>query len=337
MKALFRKDFQNLNKYQSSIEEGFQDGMVILDANENPFPKAQNINRYPKLERNELMSLLSNQLGVNSDQLFIGNGSDEVLDLICRLFIDPKEDEVLLFEPSFSMFETLVKLNFGKPVKIQLDESFDIKVEEIKSELSRAKLIFICSPNNPTGNQLSKARLQSILSLAKGIVVVDEAYVEFADYSVLDWLKDYPNLIVTRTFSKAKGAAGIRIGYGIANPEIIAALDKISIPYTSSILNLNAAIEVLKNEEIQDEIIMIKNERLRLEQALATKKQAVKVYPSQANFLLVKFENANETYVYLKSNNVLVRNRSQLQGCENCLRLTIGTPEENQKLLNLLQ
>lgn len=335
MEKWIRSDFDQLVKYKTAAEEGLERDLVLLDANENPFLKDAGINRYPKSEKMKLTMTLANSLGINSELLFIGNGSDEILDLIFRLFIDPYKDKVVLFEPSFGMFETLAKLNRAEIVKIPLSKQFEW--EWTPSSIIDAKLIFICSPNNPTGNCISKSNLEELLQCTNGIVVVDEAYVEFSNQDFLSLLTKYENLIISRTFSKAYGAAGIRIGYMIAPPEIIRKIEDIAIPYTCSILNLKMAIRIIELNTIKEEVSEIIRERNRVSLEIKELENVIEVYPSEANFILVRFQDAIKVYRSLQNGGVLVRNRSLLPGCDNCLRITIGTMEENNKMVNILK
>lgn len=334
--SIIRENIKSLEPYSSARDEYSGEGMVWLDANENPFDSA--LNRYPDPKQMELKQVVSSLKQVEVDQIFIGNGSDEVIDLLFRAFCNPKEDKAYVFTPTYGMYKVSAAINQVDLVEIPLDENFQLPdVNRIQEKIDGKGLLFICSPNNPTGNTIAIQRIQEIASVFQGLLVIDEAYIDFSESeSAVSYLQTMPNVVVTQTLSKAYGLAGLRLGIAYANPEIINVLNKVKPPYNVNTYSQLKAVEVLKNKAVVDEQIeCIKAEREKLRRELQDLEIVKNVYPSQANFLLVEFIQANTVYAYLKSKGIIIRNRDKQ--IENCLRISIGTPNQNQLLLETLK
>ena len=337
IKKLVRKNILDLKPYSSARDEFSGAEGVFLDANENPFGSW---NRYPDPYQKELKNEISKIKNTSSDSLFLGNGSDEVIDLLFRVFTNPGKDQALTFTPTYGMYEVAANINDIELLQIPLDENFQVSIDEnLQKTLQNEdlKLIFICSPNNPTGNLIQKEAVDFILGNFSGIVVVDEAYIDFADQeSWISKLKNYPNLLVMQTFSKYWGMAGLRVGMAFSNPEIISLLNKVKPPYNISSLNQEAVLKTLINApEINKQLELILKQREQVISALNDLEMVKKIYPTDANFLLAEVDNANELYDYLVNEKVIIRNRNSV--VKNCVRITIGTPEENKKLIETLQ
>ncbi len=340
LNTLVRESVQKLLPYSSARDEYVSDGseMLFLDANENPFDNG--VNRYPDPYQRSLKLLLAEQKGVSESQILLGNGSDEVLDLIYRTFCEPNQDNIITLPPTYGMYKVLSGINAVENREVLLTDDFEPNVEEILDVVdAKSKLLFICSPNNPTGNSFKKERIEQLLASFSGLVVIDEAYIDFSkDESWLSQLNNYPNLIVTQTMSKAYGLAGIRLGICYASEEIIKVLNKIKPPYNVNQLTQQRALErVLNQDLVNKEIQQILQERDQLITALNNLGFVKKIYPSDANFVLAKVDNANKRYQQLLEKQVVVRNRSTQPLCENTLRFTVGTPEENKKLIATLK
>ncbi|MFK7832071.1 MAG: histidinol-phosphate transaminase [Winogradskyella sp.] len=335
LKKLVRPNILKLQPYSSARDEFKGNEGVFLDANENPFGT---LNRYPDSYQKKLKEKLSEYNGINAEHLFIGNGSDEIIDLIYRVFCNPEKDKALTFTPTFGMYQVAADINDVELLKLPLNDDFQINQNDLKPYLKdeKLKLIFICSPNNPTGNCFNKKDIEFILEHFEGIVIIDEAYADFsgkASWNTL--LSKYPNLIVTQTFSKALGLAAARIGIGFASTEIIQLLNNVKLPYNISVLNENAAIEALENNlTLKANIKTILEEKEQLIQELKKLKIIKKIYPSDANFLLVEVADANELYTKLVDQKVITRNRNSL--VKNSIRITVGKPDENEKLIKAL-
>lgn len=340
LNKIVRENIAKLKAYSSARDE-FEEAtanMVFLDANENPFQNG--VNRYPDPKQQNVKELLSELKGIPTDQILLGNGSDEVLDLIFRAFCEPKEDNVIFLPPTYGMYGVLAALNNIKTKEVLLSEDFDIRVEEtLKSVTDASKIIFLCSPNNPSGNAFSEEKIKAIVEGFQGLVVIDEAYIDFSgSESWLEKLKQYPNLIITQTLSKAFGMAGIRLGVCYASQEIIEVLNRIKPPYNVNELTQQRAKErLLKFDEVQEEIARILEERSGLEKSLESIDYVSKIYPSDANFVLVKVDDANKRYDQLIEKGIVIRNRTTQALCENTLRLTVGTKMENEKLIEALK
>jgi histidinol-phosphate aminotransferase len=333
---LIRGNVKKLTPYSCARDEYKGKAGIFMDANENPYG---DLNRYPDPYQKDLKAAISKLKGKEEENLFLGNGSDEIIDLCFRIFCNPGIDRVLTFTPTYGMYEVSAAINDVDVVKVPLDENFQITLEKTKPWLSdkHLKLIFICSPNNPTGNCMRSSDVEYITAHFNGMVVIDEAYIDFTDnQSFINMTGKYPNLIVMQTFSKAFGLASVRVGMAWADPVIIQYFNKIKPPYNISTINQKAVMKKLvKVEEYKKEVSTIKREKEKLSARLKKLKITEKVYSSDANFLLVKVRNADRIYEILAAKSIIVRNRSSI--VENCLRITVGTPSENNKLITALK
>ncbi len=337
---LVRENVKGLSPYSSARDEYVSDGsqMVFLDANENPFENG--VNRYPDPQQRGLKAVLASQKGVDVSQILLGNGSDEVLDLLFRAFCEPREDNIISLPPTYGMYKVLSNINNIENREVLLTEDFHPNVAEILKVMDqRSKLLFICSPNNPTGNGISSAHIHELLTKFNGLVVIDEAYIDFSkDASWIGELSQYPNLVVTQTLSKAYGLAGIRLGICYASSEIIAVLNKIKPPYNVNELTQQRALERLQNtEKVQEEVTNILKERSVLEAVLADMNFVDRIYPTDANFILAKVDDATKRYNQLLEAGIVIRNRTTQPLCSNTLRFTVGTAAENKKLIEKLK
>ena len=337
---LIRPTIKALKPYSSARDEfqGVSADMVFLDANENPFENG--VNRYPDPHQNTLKTLLSKIKKVPKDNMMLGNGSDEILDLIFRMFCEPYVDNVIILPPTYGMYEVLANLNAVETIKVPLSGDFQPEIDTILNvSNSKSKILFLCAPNNPTGNSFSNADVENLIKKFGGIVVIDEAYIDFSEKrSWLDRLSEFPNLIITQTLSKAYGMAGIRLGICYASAEIITVLNTIKPPYNVNVLTQNKAIESLRNVDlVKNQIDEILKERTYLIDELNKINFISKIYPSDANFILIKVDDANKRYHQLISKGLVIRNRTNQHGCENCLRITVGTSAENKQLLKILK
>ncbi|MBA6154440.1 histidinol-phosphate transaminase [Gelidibacter maritimus] len=338
---LIRPAIKALKPYSSARDEfqGNTDNLTFLDANENPFDNG--VNRYPDPQQGKLKALISQIKDVPTENILLGNGSDEVLDLLIRMFCEPNQDNILILPPTYGMYEVLANVNAVETLKINLsEETFQPKTEEILAVANaNSKILFLCSPNNPSGNNLETLSIELLLKNFKGIVVIDEAYIDFStEESWLSRLNEFPNLVVTQTLSKAFGMAGIRLGMCFASAEIIATLNKIKPPYNINQLTQEKAIEGLRDRgRIKSQIDCLTEQRNALVKVLKEVKFVKIIYPSEANFIMVKVDDANKRYQQLIENGIVIRNRTTQPLCENCLRLTVGTVEENKKLIENLK
>lgn len=338
---LLRDNIKNLVAYSSARSEFNGNASIFLDANENSIGSlvGGQYNRYPDPQQIQLKAELAKLKGINPDQVFLGNGSDEAIDLLFRSFCNPSQDSVLCFPPTYGMYSIAAKINEVEVLEVPLDANFQIKMDAALNAIKLAtKMIFICSPNNPTGNLITSERIEFLLNHFQGIVVVDEAYIDFSEKeSWVSKLNQYPNLVVLQTLSKAWGLAGLRIGMAISSPEIIAVLNKIKYPYNISSavqeLAVNGIAQVAKKDEWIREL---NKERELLISKLKEITLVKKVFPTDANFVLVRFLDADKVYEYLKESGIITRNRSGVLLCEDCLRITIGTKEENSQLIKAL-
>ena len=333
IKNMIRPHLLDSKSYQSLRNSYLQKEVVLLDANENPFGS---YNRYPDAEHLQLKLKLAEINEVQPEQLFLGNGSDELIDLAMRMFCEPTEDAIMVFNPSFVMYEISAKLNNLGVEKLQLNSDFQLEKEVFQDVISKtkAKILFLCSPNNPTGNSIDD--LEFYIQNFTGIVIVDEAYIEFSkEVSAVSLLAKYPNLIVLKTLSKAYGMAGLRIGVGFASPEIAVLFNQFKAPYNISSESQKLALKQLENlEELQKNISIILKERDHLKVSLEKISSISKIFPSDANFFLIEFKKAEIAYQKLLEENILTSLRHP--ALKNCLRITVGTAEENLKLLNVL-
>jgi len=337
-----RANIKKLVPYSSARSEYEGDAQVFLDANENSLGSSlqANFHRYPDPLQKKLKEKISAIKNINTENIFIGNGSDEAIDLLIRAFCNPGKDEILIFPPTYGMYEVSAAINDAAVKEVLLTENFELNIPAIKNAISnKTKIIFVCSPNNPTGNSFKENEIEDLLNSFNGIVVLDEAYIDFSDKA--SWLKklnQYPNLVILQTLSKAWALAGLRIGMAFASEEIIQILNKIKPPYNISVATQKLALQVLNDEEkAYQKIAVIKKEKAKLAEDLKAFDFIRKIYPSDTNFLLVKVKDAAGLYKYLLTKNIVVRNRSSQPLCENSLRITIGTPEENVSLLQALK
>lgn len=335
--SIIRPNLKAMKAYSSARDE-FQeinDDFIFLDANENPFNNG--LNRYPDPLQRNVKSILSKLKNVPAEQILLGNGSDEVLDLIFRAFCEPNQDNVIAISPSYGMYRVLANLNAAEYRKSLLSEAdFQPKIEDIFSKVDdNTKMIFLCSPNNPTGEIIKRESILKIVNRFNGLVIIDEAYIDFAtEPSWVEEIKNYPNVIVTQTLSKAVGLAGIRLGILYASQEIVDVLNKIKPPYNINQLTQLKAIEILNDyEKVIKATNTIIQQKQALENALTEISFVEKIYPSNANFILIKVDNANKRYNQLIEKGIVIRNRNNDDLCKNCLRITVGTEVENQKLI----
>ena len=340
IKNITRANIKKVSPYSSARDEfkDFTKEMVFLDANENPFENG--VNRYPDPQQILVKKELVKLKGVSTNQLLLGNGSDEVLDLLFRAFCEPKEDNILTLPPTYGMYKVLAEINNVENREVLLTENFQPNVTAILDSVDKnSKLLFLCSPNNPTGNSFTAKEVEKLLNSFKGIVVIDEAYIDFSSQkSWLQRLSEFPNLVITQTLSKAYGMAGIRLGICYASSEIISILNKIKPPYNINELTQQRAIDrLVKPLEIKNQITTILNQRTFLLNALKAISFIEKIYPTDANFVLVKVPDATKIYHQLLQQGVVVRNRTSQPLCENTLRLTVGSEQENTKLINALK
>ena len=339
LQKLVRSHIADLQPYSSARDEfdPVEREVVYLDANENPFDNG--VNRYPDPQQRKLKEVISRRRGVAANQLLLGNGSDEVLDLIFRAFCIPNQDKIIVMPPTYGMYIVLANINCISLDKVPLNSDFQLVTKDILNQIStQTKAIFLCSPNNPSGNSFRREDILTLLQSFTGLVVIDEAYIDFSTKkSLVSDLSSYPNLIITQTLSKAYGLAGIRLGICIASEEIIDILNKIKPPYNINSLTQERAISALEDwDTTQGHVTQLIAERKGLFAQLEKISFVEKVYPSDANFLLVQVDDANKRYAQLIENGIVVRNRSKQVGCENCLRFSVGTPQENQILIETL-
>ena len=339
--SLIRDNVKLMKPYSSArdeFEDFDTDNIIFLDANENPYQNG--VNRYPDPQQINVKSVLSKLKNINTKQILLGNGSDEVLDLIFRAFCEPKVDNVITLPPTYGMYGVLANLNNIENKEVLLTTNFQPEVEKILEAVDEnTKIIFLCSPNNPTGNSFSDESVAYLLKNFKGLVVIDEAYIDFSKkQSWMNELDEYPNLVITQTLSKAYGLAGIRLGICYASVEIISVLNKIKPPYNVNELTQLRALERLSDpEKIKSEIACIIAQREELHKVLIDIKFVEKIHPTEANFILIQVDDANKRYAELIAKGIVVRNRTTQSLCENTLRLTIGTEEENAILINALK
>ncbi|MBP8886163.1 MAG: histidinol-phosphate transaminase [Flavobacterium sp.] len=339
--TIVRENVKVLKPYSSARDE-FEDfdtaDMIFLDANENPFENG--VNRYPDPQQMSVKAILAKQKNVKLNQILLGNGSDEVLDLLFRAFCEPKVDNVITLPPTYGMYGVLANINAVENKEVLLSNDFQPQIEKIMADVNEnTKIIFLCSPNNPTGNSFSDESVVYLLQNFKGLVVIDEAYIDFSNKeSWINELDEYPNLVITQTLSKAYGLAGIRLGICYASTEVISVLNKIKPPYNVNELSQKRALERLADtDKISTEIASIIRQREDLLEVLLHVEFVKKIYPTEANFILVKVDDANKRYAELIAKGIVIRNRTTQPLCDNCLRLTVGTELENRKLMAVLK
>ena len=340
--ALVRTNIRTLKPYSSARDEFKGEASIFLDANENSLgsPLVKWYNRYPDPLQLKVKEKIAFIKKIPVDQIFLGNGSDEAIDLLYRCFCEPGIDEVVIFPPTYGMYEVSANINNVKLNRVSLTEQFQLDLEALEQAIKPStKIIWICSPNNPTGNSIDREAIEMILNNFDGLVVIDEAYINFSrQKSWLSDLQDYPNLVILQTLSKAWGLAGIRLGMAFASPEIIGYLNKVKPPYNISEPVQELAIKALEEiGQVNDMIVTLVNERQNLVTSLLKNEEVLTIYPSDANFLLVKFKDASGLYKYFIEQGIVVRDRSNVVLCEGCLRITVGTPLENTKLLESLK
>ena len=338
LKQLVRPNIWSLKPYSSARDEykGVE-ASVFLDANESPFNNPNN--RYPDPLQIELKKIIAPIKGVSVENIFLGNGSDEAIDIIYRTFCIPSVDNVVAIEPTYGMYKVCADINDIEYRKVLLDDSFQFNSDSLLAACDEnTKAIFLCSPNNPTGNNLDEKEINKVIDSFQGVVIVDEAYADFSSSaSLLKELDKYPNLIVLQTFSKAWGSAAIRLGMAFASPEIISIFSKVKYPYNINRLTQKEAADILKRyNQIQEWIDTIIKERARLIDKFSKLDCCIKIYPTDANFFLAKVTDASKIYNYLVNNGIIVRNRSNIALCNDCLRVTIGSHSENDALIKSL-
>ncbi|MET3500451.1 histidinol-phosphate aminotransferase [Mucilaginibacter rubeus] len=339
---ILRENIKRLVPYSSARDEYQGEASVFLDANENAFgsPLDQQFNRYPDPLQYNLKKRITEIKGVPPRNIFVGNGSDEAIDILFRSFCNPGVDNVILVPPTYGMYEVSANINDIQARKVNLTEDYQLNLEGIAEAIDKnTKLIFICSPNNPTGNSINRDDIQTLLANFSGIVVVDEAYINFSrQKSFIQELTECANLVVMQTLSKAWGLAGLRVGMAFASEEIIEVMNKVKPPYNVNESSQQLALAALANVgQVNEWIKETLTQRDRLVLQLKDFEFVVDIYPSDANFILVKTTNANGIYDYLVKQGIIVRNRSKVELCEGCLRITVGTPDENTILLEALQ
>lgn len=337
IKELVCPHILSMTPYASARSEFKGNANVFLDANENTI--RTNYNRYPDPLQNDLKKAIEPLVELDATQIFLGNGSDEAIDLLLRIFCNSGKDAIITLPPTYGMYEVSACLNNIQVIEVPLELDYQPNVEGILAAQSeRTKILFLCSPNNPTGNDFDVGKLQQLIEKFEGIVVVDEAYIHFSTQaSCTRWIQKYPNLVVLQTFSKAWGMAGIRLGMALASPEIIALFNKVKPPYNVNVLTQKYALSQLQDwSTLKEDIATILSERALLAKALSKLVFVEEIYPSASNFLLVKVTQADTIYQYLIEQGIIIRNRSKVILCDNCLRITIGTKVENEKLLAVL-
>jgi histidinol-phosphate aminotransferase len=334
---LIRPDLKDIKPYSSARDEFEGEASIFLDANENPFDNG--VNRYPDPLQRKLKERIGEIKGVSSDHLFLGNGSDECIDLLFRLFCVSGKDRVSAISPSYGMYAVSAKINHVELNEILLNDDFSLPVKRVVESSRGSKLLFMCSPNNPSANSFSIADILTLAQEFEGILVIDEAYIDFSEQgSLSSHVSQFQNIVILQTLSKAYGLAGIRLGLMIASKELIDWINKIKPPYNINVLTQNFALERLKNtDQTTKEIAMIISERGRLFEFLSSHAGILNTFPSDANFILVRVQNADDLYNFLIKKGVVVRNRSKQPLCANTLRLTIGTPEENTRLIEYIK
>ena len=336
IEGLVRPNIRQLCPYSTARDEFSGKLGVFLDANESPYPTGWN--RYPDPHQKELKAIIAPIKGVNPENIFLGNGSDEAIDLVFRVFCTPGKDNVVAISPSYGMYEVAADINDVTLRHVMLRDDFSLPVDDLLAACDdRTKAIFLCSPNNPSGNAIPNETVFDILERFHGIVVVDEAYIDFCSVpSLLPSIGRFPNLIVLQTFSKARGMAGLRLGMAFSQPYVIRLMSMVKYPYNINDSTQRLAIEALKRP-VDREVAEIIAQRIRLIHKFMRFTCIRRIYPSEANFLLVKVDDADALYSHLLADGIIVRNRTKLAGCSDCLRITVGLPEENDKLLKSLE
>ena len=337
LEQLVRPNILNLKPYSSARNEFKGEASVYLDANENPYNLP--LNRYPDPLQWKVKGKIASIKKVDPNRIFLGNGSDEPIDLAYRVFCEPAVDNVVAIDPTYGIYQVAAGINNVEYRKVLLNDDYDFLADELLQVTDgHTKLIFLCSPNNPTGNSLDRNQIIKVVENFAGIVIVDEAYIDFSSQpSMLGELDRFPNLIIFQTLSKAWGSAAVRLGMAFAIPEIVMIMNKVKYPYNVNQLTQDYALQILdKSEQINEWVKILLQERTRLQNQLSEVSCVEKVYPTDANFLLVKVPNANSAYNCLVEKGIIVRNRHTISLCGNCLRITVGTPSENNALISAL-
>ena len=337
LEELVRPNVWRMRPYSSARNEFQGNASVFLDANENPWNEP--INRYPDPLQRQVKARISQLKGVDSASIFLGNGSDEAIDLVIRAFCEPKEDNIVTIAPSYGMYEVAAETNNVECRKVALDAHFDLDADALLAATdAHTKVIYLCSPNNPSGNSLNREAIYRLLRSFEGLVVVDEAYIDFSTRgSMLSHLAATPNLIVMQTLSKAWGSAAVRLGIAFASQEIIDIFNKVKYPYNVNLLTQRYAVDILKRHtEVTAWVDRLKENRTALIAALSGLPCVCHIYPTDANFVLVRVTDADAIYDFLRSRGIIVRNRNRVEKCLGCLRITVGTADENATLINTL-
>jgi len=342
IQRLLRPHIQDLKPYSSARDEYAGTDGIFLDANENPFGSTAsgNFNRYPDPYQQDIKARLAEIKEVSREQIFLGNGSDEAIDLLMRAFCNPGKDNIIILPPTYGMYEVSAAINDVEIQRVNLTADFHLQPEKILGAVNEnTKLIFICSPNNPTGNLMARADIYKVLENFRGIVVVDEAYIDFApEVSMIGELGNFPNLMVIQTFSKAWGMASLRMGMGFASKEIIQVLNLIKPPYNISGLTQEKILEALAQPNaVHGMAGAIMEEKQQLEKRLLQLPKIQRVFPSDANFILIRVDRAREIYQFLIDEKIIIRDRSKVVLCEDCLRISVGTKEENESFLQAFE
>ncbi len=335
--SLIRQNIRDLVPYSSARDEFEGEAAVFLDANENPWFSP--LNRYPDPRQRDLKDIIAQMKSVDMEMIFLGNGSDEAIDILVRAFCEPGLNNIVSIDPSYGMYKVTAAINGVEFRSVPLKNDFGLDVGAIKRIAdNNTRIVFLCSPNNPTGNSFAESDITDILGWFKGILVIDEAYIDFSDKpGFLDIIGNYERLVVLQTLSKAWGRAGIRLGMAFGNREVISVMNKIKPPYNINSLTIAEAIKTLGNEDEKNKLVKeIVDTRESLKERLEGFSFVRRVYPSDANFLLVEVDDADRMYQYLASMNIIVRNRSRARGCSNCIRITIGTGDEINRLMEAL-
>ena len=341
LNKLIRPNIKTLKPYSSAKDEYTGDAKILLDANENSLgsPLTKWYNRYPDPYQQKLKEKLAFVKQIEANQIFIGNGSDECIDILFRTFCEPGKDNIIICPPTYPMYEVSANINDVQVQNAPLLSDYQLNLAHIEQLVNdQTKIIWICSPNNPTGNSLDRIDIETILNHFNGIVVVDEAYINFSKQkSFVQSLIDYPNLVVLQTLSKAWGLAGLRLGMCFASPQIIEYLNKVKAPYNINIVTQELALQALEEVgQVNDMIQLLVDMRIALAQVIASMPHVIRVFPSDTNFILVKIPHARKLYEFLMSKGIIVRDRSALELCEDSLRITVGTENENTLLVDAM-
>lgn len=341
IETIVRDNIRGLKPYSSARHEFKGEAQVFLDANENAFgsPLAHSYNRYPDTLQQAVKEKVSTLKGVPAANIFLGNGSDEAIDLLYRIFCRPGIDEVIVCPPTYGMYEVSAAINDVAVVRINLLDNYELDIPAILQPRPNARMLFICSPNNPTGNAYSASQIEQLIQQFNGLVVVDEAYIDYSTQpSATQFIGKYNNVVVLQTFSKAWGMAGLRLGMAFASEQLIGYLNKVKPPYNIGEPTQQLALQALQNSNwVKEHIAVTIAERIKLSNELATLPCVTKVYPTDANFILARFTRARAAYDYLVAAGIIVRDRSKVELCDECLRITVGTPTENENLINTLK